>query len=163
MKAREIMTKDPACVTPDESVRRVAQLMADNDCGCLPVVEPGEKRRMVGVITDRDIALRGVGQGKGPDTPVRELMTTDVTSCPPDADLREVQQVMTERQIRRVVVADADGCACGIIAQADLARAAERGRDVTEREVARVVERISEPGHTSGSRRESARVTERQF
>jgi len=163
MKAREIMTKDPVSVSPDETVQRVAQLMAENDCGCLPVVEGRGSDRVIGVITDRDIALRGVAQGKGPDTPVRDLMTRDVTFCPPDADLRVVEQIMADRQIRRVVVAEADGTTLGIIAQADLALAAERGSDVSEREVARVVERISEPGRASGRHGGSGRGAELQF
>jgi CBS domain-containing protein len=163
MKARDIMTKDPACVTADETAQRVAQLMADSDCGCIPVVDARDNDRVIGVVTDRDIAVRGVAQGRGPNTPVRELMSTDVTSCPPDADLLEVERVMTERQIRRVVVADNDGRARGIIAQADLARAAERGGDVSEREVARVVERISEPGTGSRGRGDSGRATELRF
>jgi CBS domain-containing protein len=151
VKAKDLMTDNPACVTPEDPLRRVAQLMADNDCGCLPVVEARENNRVVGVITDRDIALRGIAKGKGPDTPVREVMTVNADCCPPDATVEEVERVMTDRQIRRVVIADADGCCVGIIAQADLARAAERNRDVTERELARVVERISEPASRRSS------------
>ncbi|HKG90719.1 MAG TPA: CBS domain-containing protein [Gemmatimonadaceae bacterium] len=158
MKAQSLMTKSPACVTPDDSAQRVAQLMADNDCGCLPVVERRDNSRVIGVVTDRDIALRGVARGKGPDVPVRELMTTDVCCCGPDADLSEVERLMGDRQIRRIVVADGDGCCVGIISQADLARAAEEGRDVSDREVARVVECISEPARSprAGSASRSA-------
>lgn len=160
MKAKDIMTKDPASVTPDEPARRAAQLMADNDCGLLPVVEARQHGRVVGVLTDRDIALRAVARGKGPDTPVRDLMTTDVSSCRPDSDLKEVERIMADRQIRRVVVEDADGSARGIISQADLARAAERGKDVSEHEMARVIEQISEPSHASRGRGDSGRSSE---
>jgi CBS domain-containing protein len=145
MRADQLMTKDPACVTPDDTLQRVAQLMADNDCGCIPVVEGGGQARIVGVITDRDIALRGVAKGKSADSVVADVMTRDVASCPPDADLRTIERTMAERQIRRVVIADADGCCVGIVSQADLARAAGRGQEVEEREVARVVEIISQP------------------
>jgi CBS domain-containing protein len=145
MRAEELMTKDPACVTPDDTLQRVAQLMADNDCGCIPVVEGQGQTRIVGVITDRDIALRGVAKGKSADSVVGDVMTRDVASCPPDADLRTIERTMAERQIRRVVIADADGCCGGIVSQADLARAAGRGQEVEEREVARVVEIISQP------------------
>jgi CBS domain-containing protein len=156
MKASEIMTKDPACVTPEDSARQAAQLMADNDCGCLPVVESHGSGRIVGVITDRDIAVRGVARGRNPDTAVRDLMTREATTCPPEADLEEVERAMSDRQVRRIVVADADGRACGIISQADLARASDR--DVSEKVVARVVERISEPARAStvGDRSSSA-------
>lgn len=149
MRAREIMTEKPASVTPSDSARRVAQLMAEYDCGCLPVVEAGPGGRVVGVVTDRDLALRGLAQGKGPDTPVRELMTADPNCCPAEADVEEVERVMSEWQVRRVVVVDDAGHAVGMIAQADLARAAEQGRGVSDREVARVVERISEPAQMS--------------
>jgi CBS domain-containing protein len=150
------MTKDPACVTPEDSARQAAQLMADNDCGCLPVVDSHGSGKIVGVITDRDIAVRGVARGRNPDTAVRDLMTREATTCPPEADLEDVERAMSDRQVRRIVVADADGRACGIISQADLARASDR--DVSEKVVARVVERISEPARAStvGDRSSSA-------
>jgi CBS domain-containing protein len=97
------------------------------------------------VVTDRDIALRGVAKGKGPDTRVRDVMTQDPFCCSADADIRDVERVMAERQVRRIVVVDADGRCAGMIAQADLALAAERKQEVSDLEVARVVERISEP------------------
>lgn len=153
MKARDLMTPRPACCTPEDTARRAAQLMADSDCGCLPVVEGRNSDRVVGVITDRDIALRAVARGRGPETRIGELMTADPDCCPSDADVQDVEHVMADRQVRRVVVVDGAGCCVGIIAQADLARAAERGRDVSEKEVARVVERISE--QTYAPRRES--------
>jgi CBS domain-containing protein len=144
MRARELMTKDPACVTPDDTLQHVAQLMADNDCGCIPVVEGRGQARIVGVVTDRDIALRAVARGRSADAVVADVMTREVECCPPDADLQTVERAMSDRQIRRVVIADADGCCLGIVSQADLARAAARGLDVEEREVARVVESISQ-------------------
>jgi CBS domain-containing protein len=158
MKARDIMTGQPACVTEDDTAQQVAQLMADNDCGCLPVIDRRDNDRVIGVVPDRDLAVRGLARGRGPTTPVRELMTPDATCCSPDDDLSEVQRAMSDRQLRRIVVADADGCACGIISQADLARAAERGRDVSEHDMARVVERISEP---SSGRATAARGPDR--
>jgi CBS domain-containing protein len=155
MKARDLMTASPACCTPDDPVQRVAQLMEDNDCGCIPVVAATNDSLVVGVITDRDIAIRGVAKGKSPDARVRDLMTKDPFCCPADADLEEVERVMADRQVRRVVVVDEAGSCVGVIAQADLARAAERRRDVSDVEVAKVVERISEPtpatrGRTTG-------------
>jgi CBS domain-containing protein len=163
MRAQELMTENPACVTPDDSVRRAARLMADNDCGALPVVEGRDSSRVVGVITDRDIALRAVAQGKGPDALVRELMTPDPSCCSPGASLQDVERVMSDRQVRRVVIVDDAQCCVGIIAQADLARAADRGREVTEREVARVVERISEPAPASRERGAAGQPLEQQL
>jgi len=152
MKAQELMTASPACCTPDDTAERVAQLMADNDCGCIPVVAGRNDNHVVGVITDRDIAIRGVAKGKGPDTRVRDLMTSDPFCCSANADVKDVERVMAERQVRRVVVIDGDGSCVGVIAQADLARAAERRKDVSDLEVARVVERISEPGPPAAGR-----------
>jgi CBS domain-containing protein len=137
---------------PDDPVQRVAQLMEDNDCGCIPVVADTNDNRVLGVITDRDIAIRGVAKGKGPDARVRDLMTADPFCCSADADLKEVERVMSERQVRRVVLVDDAGGCVGVIAQADLARAAERSRDVSDVEVAKIVERISEPAPTSRAR-----------
>jgi CBS domain-containing protein len=145
MNAERLMTKSPACVTPNDSAQQAAKLMADYDCGCLPVVEGRNHDRVVGVITDRDIALRGVARGKSSATPVRELMTADPECCAPNADVKEIERVMADRQVRRVVIVDDDSCCVGIIAQADLARAAERQSDVSEHDIVRVIERISEP------------------
>ena len=145
MLAREIMTEHPATVSPDDRAQRAAALMAEYDCGCVPVVEG--VGRVIGVVTDRDLAVRGLAQGKGPDTPVRELMTADAECCAADADVAVVERIMTDRQLRRVVVVDADHRCLGMIAQADLARAAEHGRGVSDQEVARIGERISEPPH----------------
>ena len=142
MKASEIMTANPACCSPDDDASAAAQLMEKNDCGCIPVVE-GE--RAVGVITDRDIALRGVARGRSPDTQVRELMTSSTHCCNADSDVEEVEKLMSDRQVRRVLVVDGDQCVVGIVAQADIARAAERGSDLDRADVGRVVEQISEP------------------
>jgi CBS domain-containing protein len=152
MKAQDLMTTDPACCTPDDRAERVAQLMADNDCGCIPVVASQNDSRVVGVVTDRDIAIRGVAKGKGPDTRIRDLMTPDPFCCSADADVKDVERVMAERQVRRVLVVDSGRCCVGVIAQADLARAADRKREVTDVEVARVIERISEPAPSSAAR-----------
>jgi CBS domain-containing protein len=141
MHARDLMTANPACCSPDTPVEEAARLMVENDCGCLPVVE-GEQQQVVGVVTDRDIACRCVAEGKDPSTPVRDVMSAPARCCGPDDDVTEVARVMAEGQVRRVPVVDEAGCCVGMIAQADVARA---GRDVSAGDVARVVEHISEP------------------
>ncbi len=142
MKAQDLMTTNPACCTPSSTVREAAQLMRDHDCGCIPVVE-GESKRLEGVLTDRDVACRCVAEGKSPDTPVREIMTTKPQRCHPEDDVAAVEQIMIEAQVRRVPVVDAKDRCVGMIAQADLALSDEAASD---RDVGRVVERISEPG-----------------
>jgi CBS domain-containing protein len=142
MKAQDLMTSNPACCTPSSTVREAAELMRDHDCGCIPVVE-GESKQLVGVLTDRDVACRCVAEGKNPDTAVRDLMTTNPQCCHPEDDVAAIEQIMIEAQVRRVPVVDAEQCCVGMIAQADLALNEEAASD---RDVGRVVERISEPG-----------------
>jgi CBS domain-containing protein len=148
MKAHEIMTENPACCTPEDTAQTAARLMVENDCGCLPVVSDMESREIVGVVTDRDLASRGLAQGKGADTPVREMMSGGPSCCTPEDDVEEVERIMAERQVRRVPVIDDGGCCVGMIAQADLAR---EDRALSDREVGRTVERVSEPTGQSRS------------
>ena len=95
--------------------------MSQHDCGAIPVVDDEQSRHLCGMITDRDIAVRGVARGRGSETKVADLMTNDVECCPADADIKEVERVMTSRQVRRVPIIDADGELVGIVSQADLA------------------------------------------
>jgi CBS domain-containing protein len=120
VKARELMSAQPACCTPNDTVQEAARLMRECDCGCIPVVEDKESNRLVGVITDRDIACRCTAEGKGSNTPVREAMSRDPNSCGPDDDIGAVERIMAEDQVRRVPVIDDRGRCIGIIAQADL-------------------------------------------
>lgn len=150
MQAQELMTRDPACCTPDDPARRAAELMRQNDCGAIPVVDDDDSRQLLGMITDRDIAIRGVARGRGADARVEDLMTPGPRACGPDANVEDVERIMTERQVRRVPIIDAGGALVGIIAQADLARN-ENG--ISDREVGQVVERISEPGRRTKSAR----------
>jgi CBS domain-containing protein len=122
--------------------------MLKHDCGCIAVVQKGTMR-LSGVVTDRDIACRCVAQGKGSETRVEDVMTTDPRSCHPDDDVAAVEQIMMQAQIRRVPVVDARGDCIGMIAQADLA---VRDKAVSESDLGRVVERISEPGQHEATR-----------
>ena len=142
MQVKEIMTRDPACCTPGDPARRAAELMEQHDCGAIPVIEDGESRRLVGVVTDRDIAIRGVARGRGADTRVEEVMSRDPECCEASDDIDAVERVMKEHQVRRVPIIDANGSLVGIVAQADLAL---EDRAADDREVGEVVERISQP------------------
>ena len=139
MRAIELMSRNPATCSPDTAIERAAHLMERHDCGCLPVVDNGTGR-LVGVITDRDIAIRAVGHGKLPQSHVGDIMSTDLVCCHPVDDSEAVQRIMAERQVRRVPVVDDDGICVGIIAQADLAL-----HNLPDHDVAQTVEKISEP------------------
>lgn len=155
MEAQEIMTRAPACCTPDHTVREAARLMQEHDCGCIPVVVDARVRRLVGVVTDRDLACRCLAAGLGPETTVAEVMSVSPTCCAPDDPLHFVERIMENQQVRRVPVIDGRGSCVGMVSQADLVRAAERSAQVSDREVARMVERVSAPrtsGHQIGLR-----------
>jgi CBS domain-containing protein len=145
MKARDLMTPDPAQVTPSDSLQRVSQLMAEHDCGCIPVVTAADRRSLVGVVTDRDIAIRAVAEGRPVTTPIGEIMSKNPDCVNPNDDLEQVEKLMSDRQIRRVVVVDDAGDCVGIIAQADLARASKRSSEPTPKEMVDVLEKISQP------------------
>jgi CBS domain-containing protein len=143
MLIKDIMTPDPACCTPDTTAREAATLMRERDCGAIPVVDTREGRRPIGIVTDRDLAVRGLADGRGPDTTVRELMTERPHAARADDEIETVRQVMMQQKVRRVPVTDAGGSIIGIVAQADLARHDDATSD---RELGKVVEAISEPG-----------------
>lgn len=120
MKVSEMMTRDVRLVRPDETIRAAAQLMGELDFGVLPV---SENDRLVGMITDRDIAVRAVGAGRGPDTPVRDVMSREVLYCFEDQTTEEVARNMGDVQVRRLPVVDRNKRLVGILSLGDLARA----------------------------------------
>ena len=121
MKVSEVMTSDVQTVTPDQSARDAASFMLRAEAGSIPVTE-GDK--VIGMITDRDIAVRGVAEGRGPDTPVRELMTDHIICAREDDNIQDVARRMSEQQVRRLPVLDAEDRLCGIVSLGDLAREA---------------------------------------
>jgi CBS domain-containing protein len=147
MRAREIMTSNPECCEPDDTAREAAQVMRDQDCGCVPIVD-SDSSKVIGIVTDRDLAIRAIAEGKDGDTRLRDLMTSVATCCGPDDDVRDVERTMADLQVRRIPIVDSAGRCVGIISQADIARAC-RDNDVTEQEIALVVEQISEPTRRS--------------
>lgn len=119
MRVQEAMSRDVRVANPGQSIRDVARLMDEIDAGAMPV---GENDRLVGMITDRDIAIRAIGQGKGPDTPVRDVMSRDVKYCYEDEDLEHVAQNMGELQVRRLPVLNRDKRLVGIVSLGDIAQ-----------------------------------------
>ena len=152
MRAKEIMTRDPECLRGDDTARHAAQVMRDRDCGCVPIIDGAGK--VVGIVTDRDLAVRAIAAGKDTSTKLNDLMTPVATTCGPDDDLRDVEQKMAEAQVRRIPIVDAAGRCLGIISQADIALAASRSNAVSEREIALVVEQISQPSNRGIGRRD---------
>jgi len=147
MKVSEVMTRDVRLIEPTQTIREAARLMAEMDSGILPVRE-GD--RLVGMISDRDIAVRAVAQGKGPDTPVREVMTDEVKYCFEDDDTDAVERNMADIQVRRLPVLTRDKRLVGILSLGDLAM-----RD-SAAQVGTAMAGISQPGgqhsQTGGAR-----------
>ena len=122
MQISELMTRDPATVTTDQTAQEAAKFMLQGDAGSIPVME-GE--RLIGMITDRDIAVRGVAQGLGPDTPVRELMSSGLVCARADESVDDVALKMSEAQVRRIPVIDESENLVGIVSLGDLTRETE--------------------------------------
>jgi len=118
MKVSKCMTRDVQLVNPTQSIRDAARMMAEIDAGALPV---GQDDRLVGMITDRDIAVRGVAEGKSLDTPIREIMSREVLYCFDDQELKDIARNMGEMKVRRLPVLNRDKRLVGIVSLGDLA------------------------------------------
>jgi CBS domain-containing protein len=138
---RDVMTPEPACCQASDSIVRVAQLMKTEDVGAVPVVESSSNRRLVGMVTDRDIVVKGLAAGRSVEnSTVKEVMTTDVVTCREDDDVDKAVARMAEKKVRRVPVLDGNGTVRGIIAQADIATRVNQ-----DKTTGALVEAISEP------------------
>ena len=145
MLARELMTSRPSCVTPDDPLSAPAELMRELDVGMVPVVDHRDSQRLVGVITDRDIAVRCVARHHEVGCRVRDHMTGHrLHTVHPDADAGDVIAMVEREQVRRIPVVRDDGTLVGVIAQADLATKLGPHRPL---DVERMLERVSEPAH----------------
>jgi CBS domain-containing protein len=121
-KCNEVMTKDPVCCLPNDSVAKAAELMQSGNIGSIPVIENEQNQKLVGIVTDRDLALKIVAQGRdAKSTNVEAVMTHKVVTCLADDDLQKALDAMAEHQLRRIPVVDSDNKIVGIIAQADVA------------------------------------------
>ena len=142
MRVSEAMSREVRLAAPGQSIRDVAKIMAEIDAGSMPV---GENDRLVGMITDRDIAIRAVALGKGPETPVRDVMSTDqVLYCFEDEELEHVAKNMGDEQVRRLPVVNRDKRLVGIVSLGDVSQKEKRA-------AGKAVSGVSRPGgqHTN--------------
>jgi len=121
-KCNEVMTKNPVCCRPDDMVVKVAQLMQSENIGSIPVIENEQSQKLVGIVTDRDLALKIVAKGQdAKSTKVEAVMTRQIVTCRTGDDLQMALDAMAEHQLRRIPIVDDDDKIVGIIAQADVA------------------------------------------
>jgi CBS domain-containing protein len=132
---QEAMTPNPTTIEPSTPAQEAARTLKAEDVGALPIVEDG---KLVGVITDRDLAIRVLADGKSTDTPVSEIASKDIVTIDPQQSLEEAARLMAEHQVRRLPVVEEDGKLVGILAQADVAQS---GHDTLTGET---VQRISQ-------------------
>lgn len=138
MKCEQIMKRNIECISPQESAQHAARVMRDENLGFLPVCDPS--KRVLGTITDRDIAIRLVAAGKPPTTPASDFMTREVVACRPQDDVQEAQRMMAQHHKSRIMCLDDAGKLIGVISLSDIAgqdtggMVAETFREVTRRE-----------------------------
>ena len=137
MKISKCMTRDVQLANPTQTIQEAAQMMAEIDAGVLPI---GQDDRLVGMITDRDITIRAVAQGKSPDTLIREVMSSEVLYCFDDQELEDVARNMADIKVRRLPVLNRNKHLVGIVSLGDLSR--KEDAQVT----AKAVSNISKPG-----------------
>lgn len=146
MQVKEMMTRNPACCTPDTSLREVALMMVQKDCGEVPIIEDEESRIPVGVITDRDIVCRTVADNRNPlDLTAADCMSKPIITVTPSMSLEECCRILEEKLIRRVPVVDDRGACVGIVALADIAL--HTGKNVA----GHIVREVSEPTLTASA------------
>lgn len=149
MQVQEIMTAAVECCTPNEKAQRAAEIMRDADTGIIPVLAGENDPKIVGVITDRDLCMAVVAAGRDPrEVRVKECMTDRVVTLKPDEDIRHAADLMTEKQVRRLPVADDQGAILGIVSLADIAQ-----RQGSREQSGEALQGISEPSHEASAMR----------
>ncbi|HZQ54480.1 MAG TPA: CBS domain-containing protein [Bryobacteraceae bacterium] len=139
MQVRELMTSKPTCCTPDTPLQEVARMMLRCDCGEIPVVDSRESMRPIGAITDRDITIRALAEGRNPlELKASDCMTQPCVTVSENASIVDCIHLLEEHQIRRIPVVDARGRCCGIVSQADVARRIDH-------HAAEVLKQVSQP------------------
>jgi CBS domain-containing protein/osmotically-inducible protein OsmY len=140
MKCKDLMTRNPEACVHTDTAARAAQIMKNEDVGPVPIVAGRGDKHLIGIVTDRDLALKVVAEGRDPNSVrVEEIMSRDLVSCRPEDDVKRALQSMGERKVRRIPIVDQEGRLVGIISQADAAR------KLDEMETGEVVSEISEP------------------
>ncbi len=140
-KCEEVMTKNPVCCLPSDNVVKVAEMMKQTNIGSIPVIENEQTRKLVGIVTDRDLAMKIVAEGReSKSTKVEAVMTHKVVTCHADDDFQKALAAMSEHQLRRIPIVDNNNKILGIIAQADVAVRVNQPEKTAE-----VLKEISEP------------------
>ena len=143
MKVREVMTQYPQCCHLNDLAQIVAQMFRNEDIGAMPVLSDGDSRRLVGIITDRDLCCGIVAKGLDPKiTPIAAFVSRTLVTCRPEQSLDSCEKLMQMHQIRRILVVDDDARCVGIVSQADLARSDDAQK------VHRTIAEISKPSQT---------------
>jgi CBS domain-containing protein len=140
-KCFEVMTEDPTCCLPTDTVSKVGALMKSENVGSIPVIESEQTKKLIGIVTDRDLALQIVAAGRdAKSTKVADVMTNRIVTCRADDDVQKALDAMAEFQLRRIPVVDEKNQIVGIIAQADVATRVDQPQETAE-----VVKEISQP------------------
>jgi CBS domain-containing protein len=140
-KCSEVMTKDPVCCLPTDAVSTAAQRMKKENVGSIPVIESEQTKKLVGIVTDRDLAMKVVAvEGDAKNTIVADVMTHKIITCRLDEDVQKAVEAMAEHQLRRMPVVDDGGKIVGIISQADVATRVDQPEGT-----AKMVKDISQP------------------
>lgn len=152
MQVKDIMSANPACCTPDTTLQQVAQMMVDCDCGVIPVVQDMQDRKLLGLITDRDIVCRTIAKGINPlNEPVGKYMSSPVVVAKPEMSLHDCLESMERYQIRRIIVVDDNGTCLGVLSQADLVS------KLPEHETAEILREVSKPSESASQVKEQNR------
>lgn len=140
-KCKDVMTQDPVCCLPTDTVSKAAQLMKDENVGSIPVIEDVQTMKLIGIVTDRDLALQVVAPKRDASTTlVEDVMTYEVITCRAGDDVQKAVDAMAQHQLRRMPVVDGDQRIVGIISQADVATRVEKSEEIAE-----MVKEISQP------------------
>lgn len=140
-KCKDVMTQDPVCCLPTDTVSKAAQLMKDENVGSIPVIEDVQTMKLIGIVTDRDLALQVVAPKRDASTTqVEDVMTYEVITCRASDDVQKAVDAMAQHQLRRMPVIDGDQRIVGIISQADVATRVEKSEEIAE-----MVKEISQP------------------
>jgi CBS domain-containing protein len=157
MRIKHVMTKDPTCCVPSDTVQHVAKIMRDEDTGVVPIIENEQSRKVIGIVTDRDLCMNVVAEGRDScTTQVHESMTTTVVSCSPQDSVDKATELMRENQIRRIPVVDEQHQLVGIVALADIVGRADLRTTETHETLKTVSAPTSEPSKPRARSRKSA-------